>query len=1179
MKNNGSSICIVLALLLFAFSLIISTSASNSDHAAQRLGRRLEKRIRILDSYMSEALSSPNGQWLVLDDLPEDMVVYKYVYDTLQSWCNQFPIINDDISSRMIYQRLSSLRPSISSPLGRIGYVPQYINLGPKWYIVRSMSDGAGSKVIGGIEINDLLLENISKAENGVNRNLKLPGKFHVQPISYGGGSPVRLNGQYLFTIISDTSQSPPYMANSVMRWLALLCAMLASFLYLLEHRSLRVFAANSVALFGMTAIAYVWGVQMQETSALFSPVIYADGQFLYSFGTLMMINLALFLFFTCMFFVRDLFLKKVMQSGKDSSYIIYGAILSSLIVGIVAYSYVTLHSLIMNSNISLELHMWHRISVYTLMVYISYTGLMIDLLLLGQMLMPVIYRFWGRRYNLFTNRFILIFALVCAGYFSAVSGILGLKKEHNRIMVISSRLAADRDLGLELQLINMEENIANDPYISALTEIDQSGNMIVNRLTENYMTKISMTYDIIVSTCNANDANCHRKFDDTISRGTPIGKNSRFVYIYDVGGRSGYAGLFIYYSPHVGVSRVLIELYPKSYSEENGYYSILGKYAPAGKNEMPNFYSYAKYADGFLVNYKGDYPYPTVITRPIRKNDKGIYRINGFIHFANQISDNEIIVISRQIKTPMAIFVTFSYLFIILYIIIYTISSKKPVHPKLFKRNYFRSSINLVLSLSIFSALIIMTILSITFVFKRNDMNTKKMMTSKINAIQTMFAPEYRKAESWYDLNTPEVGNALKYIGTSTESDITLYTPEGKVFKSTTPDVFERQIIGSRINQDAYYNIRYRDHRFYIHSEMMENSVFSAIYAPIFNDHNKMVAIICTPYNEHNYDFRLDAMFHAATIINLVLILLAITLLFSTTVVNAMFRPLIEIGNKMSSTNIHELRYIIYKRDDEISTIVDAYNRMVHDLYESTRQLTQVERDKAWSEMARQVAHEIKNPLTPIKLEIQRLIRLKQKNDPSWETKFDNVASIILEHIDILTDTANEFSTFAKLYSEEPVVMDLDRTLRDQLSIFDNKDNIRMEYIGLNGATVLAPRPQLIRVFVNLITNAIQAIEQREGTDGPAEGRINIYLRNSTKDGFYDVVFEDNGPGVSDSNLGKLFTPNFTTKSGGTGLGLAICRNIVEKCDGEITYQRSPILKGACFTVRLPKNRTSSQS
>lgn len=250
----------------------------------------------------------------------------------------------------------------------------------------------------------------------------------------------------------------------------------------------------------------------------------------------------------------------------------------------------------------------------------------------------------------------------------------------------------------------------------------------------------------------------------------------------------------------------------------------------------------------------------------------------------------------------------------------------------------------------------------------------------------------------------------------------------------------------------------------------------------------------------------------------------------------------------------------------------------MVKDLSDSTRQLAQAERDNAWSQMARQVAHEIKNPLTPIKLEIQRLIRLKQNNNPKWEEKFDQVTAVVLEHIQILSDTANEFSTFAKLYTEEPVLMDLDKVLQDQILIFDNKENIRISYMGLEKAMTTAPKPQLIRVFVNLITNAIQAVEihQRETAEKgetPPEGHVLICLRHGTKDGFYDITFEDNGPGVKGENMEKLFTPNFTTKSGGTGLGLAICRNIIEKCEGEISYQKSFSLGGACFVVSIPKN------
>ena len=138
------------------------------------------------------------------------------------------------------------------------------------------------------------------------------------------------------------------------------------------------------------------------------------------------------------------------------------------------------------------------------------------------------------------------------------------------------------------------------------------------------------------------------------------------------------------------------------------------------------------------------------------------------------------------------------------------------------------------------------------------------------------------------------------------------------------------------------------------------------------------------------------------------------------------MFGPLSVMGRKMLSARTGGLEYIIYDKEDEISGLVRAYNLMVHDLYESGKQVAQAERERAWSEMARQVAHEIKNPLTPMKLKIQGLIRMRQNNDPKWITRFDDAARVVLDSIDVLTDTANEFSTFAKLYSEEMVEIDL---------------------------------------------------------------------------------------------------------------------------------------------------------
>ena len=473
------------------------------------------------------------------------------------------------------------------------------------------------------------------------------------------------------------------------------------------------------------------------------------------------------------------------------------------------------------------------------------------------------------------------------------------------------------------------------------------------------------------------------------------------------------------------------------------------------------------------------------------------------------------------------------------------------------------------------------MSLIMVFFVYKRNDENVRKLMSSKITTIQSLVANRVRGFSSFTEMAGQDVSAILDEVARYTRTDISLYSPGGKVFNSTSPEIFERMIIGSRTNPEAYRNIMYNRKRFYIHKERIAGRPFYTMYAPLINDKGDILAILGAPYTDSGLSFKSDAVFHSIFVIIVFFILLILTRFFTTKVVDKMFGPLSVMGRKMLSARTGGLEYIIYDKEDEISSLVRAYNLMVHDLYESGKQVAQAERERAWSEMARQVAHEIKNPLTPMKLEIQRLIRMKRNNDPKFELRFEDAARVILDSIDVLTDTANEFSTFAKLYSEEMVDIDLDALASDQISMFDNRDDIRFEYYGLKGAVVRGPKPQLTRVFVNLLTNAVQALDSRTADAGdnenePFRGHIVLSLRNSSKDGFYDIVVEDNGPGIKDENRARLFTPNFTTKSSGTGLGLAICKNIIERCGGEIFYSRSFALGGACFTVRYPKPPTS---
>ena len=1171
----------LLALVLFLFSHAGATPDKDVKRIGQRLERSVQDRVRQLDQYLIRVQEADADGLMAFSDIPDDMVIYKYVNDSLQSWCNQFSVINDDISAKLVFHRLTNLKNTIVSPLSEVTEDLAYMNLGPKWYIVKSVNSPGSGKIIAGIEVQNTLIKDYQRSENGVNPVFRLPKRYSIVPLSNSNGVSVSIEGKPLFKVIYETDYASPYFDNTLLRWISLLLCVIASVLFLAGHRTMKTYFFVLLSLSVLLVTAFAWGYQMEDFSSIFSPTLYADGPVFFSLGALLLLNAFITLVSLCTYLVRRRILTLIGQNQKTyrRNVIILGLFALVSVVLILIYAHVSIKSLILNSSITLELYRWNTSIPYTAAVYVSYAGVLLSIILTFQMMRPFVQHFTGKSYNIFSRKPLVVFAFIWALYMTVTSSVLGFKKEQDRVLVWANRLAVDRDLSLEIQLRTIEDDIASDQLIATLAGMKNPESMILNRVSEYYLSRVRQSYNIEVLMIGDQDREALAYFNNIAGNGTPIYEGSRFRFLIDSNGNSSYAGIYLFYRQKEGLMRMLLMIEPNSNREDRGYYSVLGNYSKPGSVSIPPIYSYARYSGGKLTSFKGNYPYPTISSQLGDEfetvPDSKVLREKGNVHFMHLIDEQDIIVISRPVRTTMVFFTSFSYLFLALSLILLMFVRGRKNSS--FRSNYFRTRINTILFVSSCLILVSMTVISVLFVYKRNESNMYNLMSSKINTVQALIEDQVRHARSWKELRGQDFAMEIEKLGNTTKSDISFYTPEGKVFHTTTPEVFEKMVIGSRISEEAFYNIRYQHQRFFISRETVSGRTLWSLYAPIFNDRGDLIAIIAVPYTDKNFDFRREALFHAAMIINIFLLLLIGSLLFSTREVNSMFIPLLEMGRKMNSADINNLEYIIYKREDEISSLVDAYNRMVHDLSDSTRQLAQAERDNAWSQMARQVAHEIKNPLTPIKLELQRLIRLKQNNNPAWEEKFDRVAAVVLEHIDILTDTANEFSTFAKLYSEEPVLLDLDRILKDQLLIFDNKENITISYLGMENAYVVAPKPQLIRVFVNLITNAIQAVEMHqrevEAETGEIEtGKVVIYLRNSTKDGFYDVVVDDSGSGVKEENVCRLFTPNFTTKSAGTGLGLAICRNIMEKCGGEISYKRSFTLGGASFTVTIPK-------
>ena len=212
---------------------------------------------------------------------------------------------------------------------------------------------------------------------------------------------------------------------------------------------------------------------------------------------------------------------------------------------------------------------------------------------------------------------------------------------------------------------------------------------------------------------------------------------------------------------------------------------------------------------------------------------------------------------------------------------------------------------------------------------------------------------------------------------------------------------------------------------------------------------------------------------------------------------------------------------------------------------------------------MAKQVAHEIKNPLTPMKLSIQQLNRVFEKSDPESYKKLERVTASLIEQIDGLTKIANEFSNFAKMPLPENEKLNLVDLLKNVISLFNQENNIEILFSAEKDPLfIFADKDQVIRVFNNLIKNATQAISTNE------DGLISINVIK--KDSFYMVSIKDNGFGIAPDQKEKIFVPYFTTKTTGTGIGLPIAKQIIENHNGNISFISSKE-RGTVFTVKLP--------
>ncbi len=626
----------------------------------------------------------------------------------------------------------------------------------------------------------------------------------------------------------------------------------------------------------------------------------------------------------------------------------------------------------------------------------------------------------------------------------------------------------------------------------------------------------------------------------------------------------------------------------PKRYRSE-ALYPELFKQAEDYSFEYAPDYAYAIYDHNNLQVYVNDYSFPTSITdADIPKQDFLERSVNGYSELWYK-SGNKVVVITRRSNFMMEAIALFSYLFVAFLLLVAIFQVASIIILSGFRIRSLReiAAVNIrsqiygtVIFVSIFSFIVVggATIVFFTASYNKNNRDKLSKSIQDISKeLKNQVSDLRMKGVSLLLYDTSYEKNLRKRITELAQlhnADVNLYNSDGSLQMSSQPFVYNKGVLSRMMEPLAFYNLQRLKKIQYVQEERYGKMEYLSIYVPVLGDNRKTVAYLNIPYFNSQNRLKQEIASFLVTIINLnafIFLLSGIIALFLTNRITGSF-TLISAMMKDVNLGKHNAE-IVWTKKDEIGVLVKEYNKMVQKLEESAAALAKTEREGAWREMARQVAHEIKNPLTPMKLSIQYLQKAIYNNAPNVKELSANVAQTLVEQIDHLSRIASEFSQFANIGNAKNEVFDLNTLLDSLVYLHDVHDKVSIHWVPDETSVMIeADKTQINRLFTNLLQNAIEAIPNEE------KGTVTVHEKKYDNEGKVVISIKDSGTGISAGTRANIFTPNFTTKTSGTGLGLAICKGIVEKAGGNLWFDTEEG-KGSTFFVELPLYHNGAES
>ncbi|HSO85234.1 MAG TPA: HAMP domain-containing sensor histidine kinase [Draconibacterium sp.] len=782
-----------------------------------------------------------------------------------------------------------------------------------------------------------------------------------------------------------------------------------------------------------------------------------------------------------------------------------------------------------------------------------------------------------------FSLSYLILFVTLASVYSLAIFyHIVNLKEKENQ-KLFAVTLVAERDPAAEEFLSNIEKQIYKDPAIVSLLIQKEDPREYIERV---YFSGYFRKYLFEIYVCTGVDSlvvkpenrnvPCISFMDAMIQdMGVQI-SGSNFYFMDNMNGRISYSGKLHFPMPEKqeGVT-IYIDLDSDLLFEGIGFPELLIDKSIT-RSENYRKFSYAKYYGGELTDKFGDFNYNFYIdTYQPEEGEFTTRKLETFEHLIYHTRENNYVIVSRKLFSFVDYLISFPYLFVFYFLMVLILQfiGTRKISPRRILID-LKFKIQVAIISIVFVSLLLVALATIFYNVEeyrskhRNDLNEKMKSISEEIDLRLEDKDEITpELVDWLYRELAKLSNIFR-------TDINIYGTDGNLMASSRVEIFQRGLVSARMNSHAFYEI-FQNYQYdnFFQPENIGELTYLSVYKPIINNQGRILGTINLPYFITQDKYSQEISTFIVAFINLYVLLLLASIIIAVFIANQITRPLVVIQENLQKMQLGKHNEpIYYRRNDEIGSLVKEYNKKVDELAVSAELLARSERESAWREMAKQVAHEIKNPLTPMKLNIQHLQRAKGRGK-EYNEYIERVTATLIEQIDNLSNIATEFSNFAQIPNARNQVFELAGQLKKVIGLFETDDRatIKFDCKGFESISVNADREQLSRAVINLIKNAIQSI--------PDDKTGNICISLNRREHMAVIAVSDDGLGIPVELRDKLFSPSFTTKTSGMGLGLAIVKNIVENFSGKIWFE-TELEKGTTFYIEIPVyENTKSES